>query len=344
MSDRQKPGRSVWLALVASLGGLAVALLLVEGVVRLLFDEPVQPRYVIDAGYGVRANQPHVNTRHYVPGDYEVAISTNAAGMRGQREYPVERVPGKRRVLMLGDSFVFGYGVNDDEVVSAVLEDLLNARVPGSTEVINLAVSGFGQAEELVTWEHRGEAYRPDVVVLFYFENDIGNNAISGLYEPGADGLPVRTGASFLPGSNLQERMFAFPPTRWLFEHSEAWNLIRNRLSSLVQRSLLSQQGLQSYSDGTSDAVELTRALLRGLVGEVRAAGARPVLVIIPDNRKLTSNLPFTAEELAELGVTVVDGRGFLTREDYYGRDLHWRASGHRKAAEQLATVLDALP
>jgi lysophospholipase L1-like esterase len=344
MSDRQKPGRSVSLALVASLGGVVVALLLVEGVARLLFDEAVQPRYVIDPGYGVRANQPNVRTRHYVPGDYDVAISTNSAGMRGLREYPVERVPGKRRILVLGDSFTFGYGVNDDEVVSAVLEDLLNERASASAEVLNLAVSGFGQAEELVTWENRGKAYRPDVVVLFYFENDIGNNAVSGLYQTGPDGLPVRTGASFLPGSSLQERLFDFPPTRWLFEHSEAWNLVRNRLSSLVQRSLLRQHGLESYSDGGSDAVELTRALLRGLVADIRAAGARPVLVVIPDSRKLDSNLPLTVEELTALGVTVVDGRGFLTREDYYARDSHWRPSGHRKAAERLAAVIDAQP
>jgi lysophospholipase L1-like esterase len=344
MRDRQKPSRSVRLALVASLGGLAVALLLVEGLVRLAFDEAVQPRYVIDPGYGVRANQPNVRTRHYVPGDYDVAISTNSAGMRGPREYPVERVPGKRRILVLGDSFTFGYGVNDDEVVSAVLEDLLNERASASAEVLNLAVSGFGQAEELVTWENRGKAYRPDVVVLFYFENDIGNNAVSRLYQPGPDGLPVRTGADFLPGSSLQERLFAFPPTRWLFEHSEAWNLVRNRLSSLVQRSLLRQQGLESYSDGSSDAVELTRALLRGLVADIRAAGARPVLFVIPDSRRLDSNLPLTERELTALGVTVVDGRGFLTREDYYARDSHWRPSGHRKAAEQLAAVIDAQP
>jgi lysophospholipase L1-like esterase len=152
--------------------------------------------------------------------------------MRGQKEYPVERVPGTRRILILGDSFAFGYGVNDADVVSAVLEDLLNQRVPGSTEVINLAVSGFGQAEELVTWNAKARAYRPDIVVLFYFDNDIGNKAVSELYSLAPGGTLVATGKSYLPGSNLQERLFAFPPTRWLFEHSQAWNLVRNRLSS----------------------------------------------------------------------------------------------------------------
>ena len=291
--------RSFFYSAIAVLVGLAVALLLVEGVVRVLFDEPVQPRYVINPGYGVRANQPNVRTRHYVPGDYEVRISTNSAGMRGQREYPVERVAGKRRILMLGDSFTFGYGVNDQEVVSAVLEDLLNARSPGSAEVINLAVSGFGQAEELVTWQNRASAYRPDIVVLFYFDNDIGNNAVSNLFQLDASGAVQRVGGEYLPGSDLQERMFAFAPTRWLFEHSEAWNLIRNRLSSLVQHRLLSHEGLSTFDDTTTDATELTRALFRELFAQIRAAGARPVLVVIPNGRGMTANFSMAAEELA---------------------------------------------
>src|SRR5262249_25444913 len=147
-------------------------------------------RYVIDPGYGVRANQPNVHTHHHAPGEYDVAITTNSAGMRGSRDYPVERVADKRRILVLGDSFAFGYGVGDDQVVSAVLEKSLNERGAGKFEVLNLAVSGFGQAEELITWQARGAAYHPDVVAIFYFDNDIGNNAVSGLFEVGADGVP----------------------------------------------------------------------------------------------------------------------------------------------------------
>lgn len=77
--------------------GLALTLLLVEGLVTLFFDEPVQPRYVHDGGYGVRANQPGISTVHYVPGDYEVAINTNSASMRGKKKYAVRKPDGTRR-------------------------------------------------------------------------------------------------------------------------------------------------------------------------------------------------------------------------------------------------------
>lgn len=339
MSARSAAG-----SVLATLIGLAVALLLLEGLVRLFFDEPVQPRFVVDGGYGVRANKAHVDTRHYVPGDYDVRITTNASGMRGQEDYPVERVPGKRRILLLGDSFPFGYGVEDNQAVSAVLEELLNAHAPGGYEVLNLAVAGFGQAEELVTWQARGRTYQPDVVVLFYFENDIGNNAVSKLYRINADGHLERTGADFLPGTNLQDSMLSIAPLRWLFEHSEAWNMIRNRLSSIVQKRLMKQQGLEGYDDASPEALALTRALLAELVGQIRQTGAQVVFVVIPNKRGMQSGFPLTPQEVAALGARLVDGRDYLSPDDYYKRDNHWKPSGHRKTAEQLADVVRAGP
>lgn len=331
-------------AVLATLIGVGIAAFLLEAAVRLLFDEPVQPRFVIDSGYGVRWNESNVDTRHYVPGDYDVRITTNSAGMRGPREYPVERVPGTRRVALLGDSFVFGYGVEDDEVVSAVLERRLNASAPPGTtyEVLNFAVSGSGQAEQLLTWRHRAAAYRPDVVVLFYFSNDIGNNIVSGLFETATGGgaQVVQVGREFLPGSRLQEAMFSITPIRWLFENSEAWNLIRNRLSSIVQRRMIGKRGMDSYDAVTPEAIVLTSALLAQMIGEIRASGAEAVVVNIPDRYRMTSNLPLAAGEIEQLGARYVDGLGFLERADYYKRDSHWRPVGHAKTVAELLPLL----
>lgn len=351
MSDAASRLRRGFTAVAATLLGLVAALLLAEGLTRIFFDEAVQPRFVMDAGYGVRANTPNVVTRHYVPGDYEVRITTNSAGMRGQREYPVARVPGTRRILMLGDSFPFGYGVEDQDVVSAVLETLLNAggtpdaAAAGGYEVINLSVAGFGQAEELVTWEKRARDYRPDVVVLFYFDNDIGNNAVAGLYAVAADGTLARTGRSFLPGTNFQDYLMGFAPTRWLFEHSEAWNLIRHRLSSLIQQSLIRDQGFSGYDDTTPKAIALTRALLRQLATDISRAGARVVFVLVPNSRtNMSCSFPLTPAEVQALGASLVDGREYLSVDDSYAQDLHWRPSGHRKTAERLAALIRAAP
>lgn len=48
-------------------------------------------------------------------------IFTNALGMRG-RELPLTKRAGGFRIVMLGDSYTFGYGVGEEETSSALLE------------------------------------------------------------------------------------------------------------------------------------------------------------------------------------------------------------------------------
>jgi hypothetical protein len=337
MTQKQSRLRRFTSAAIAMLIGTAVALLAVEMIVRIMYDEAVQPRFVIDSGHGVRMNQPNLETRHYVPTDYDIRITTNSAGMRGQREYAIERTPGTRRILILGDSFTFGYGVEDDEVVSAVLEDRLNAAGDGYRyEVPNLSVSGFGQAEELVTYREMGRPYDPDIVAIFYFENDPGNNAVANLFEINDDGTVTRTQTDYLPAVSLRTKLYAIPPIRWLFENSEAWNLVRNKLSWIVQKELLKKEGLKTF-DATKNtrAKDLTRALLRQFALDIQSDDAVPMLVLIP-GRRITSNVPFDNEELEAMGYVVVDGRDFLNVRDYFKVDAHWRPSGHAKAVEHM--------
>jgi hypothetical protein len=338
MVVNSKPKRRLMNATLVLLG-LAVALLFMEGVVRLFFSEPIVPRFVVDSGFGVRANQPDVVTRHSVPGVYDVQVTTNHAGMRGKREYAIRQPAGVIRVALEGDSFIFGHGVNDEDVVSVILEDALNAEGQGKWEVLNFGVSGFGQSEELVTYENLIRGYSPHAVVLFYFDNDIGNNAVSGLYRLGPDGRLERAGREYLPGVGASEALHSFGPTRWLLVHSRASNLIRNRLSALVHNTLLKQRGLRDYSTSTPKSAALTRALILEHIRILRKDGLIPIIFVIP-NPSLQSNFPFTKDEIARSGALYVDGRSFLDRGDYHHKDLHWNSSGHKKAAMALAKEL----
>jgi len=334
--------RRYLLVFASLLIGFGCAALLTEGIVRVFFAERIAPRFVIDPGYGVRANQPNVVRTHSVPGDYTTTNSTNSAGMRGTREYTVRKNQNIERILMLGDSFIFGLGVEDDEVVSAVLEDILNAESNNGVtfEVINLAVSGFGQAEELVTYRERGRNYQPDIVVLYYFDNDVGNNAVSKLFEVTEDGILLRTGNIYLPGVKFRELLYSIAPIRWLFTHSQAWNLIRNRLSYLVQHSKLREQGLKSFSDVQVKSITLTKALIYQLIVDIRADDAKPIIVVIPNKNAMSSNFPLERRAVMNAGAELIDGRNYLVKENYYSRDGHWNASGHRKTAEILAQMI----
>ena len=322
---------------------LALSLLGSEMLVRAFAREPILPRFVYDAGYGVRDNMRGVQTRHSSPGDYTVGITTNTSGMRNAgRDYLVARTSGVGRIALLGDSFVFGFGVEDEEVVSARLEDLLNGGGRRCCEVLNFGVPGFGQAEELLTYWNKVRSFAPDAVVVFYFENDLGNNEVADLFTVDDVGRLTPSGRTYLPGVDMRERLYAFPPTRWLFEHSQLWNLVRNRLSLLVQRSLLASHAMNTFVTPSEHAVALTRALLLRFVADLRRDGVLPIVFVIP-TRDLASNFPMTRQEVLDVGADLVDGRGFLTRQDYFVRDTHWRPSGHEKAARALTARLSGL-
>ena len=94
-------------------------------------------------------------------------------------ERPFAKPPGVRRVVVLGDSYAAGLQVPLEATFPRRLEELLNASGPTPWEVVSLAVTGYGTAQERIALELHGLAFDPDVVVLQIFTNDVCNNSIA---------------------------------------------------------------------------------------------------------------------------------------------------------------------
>ncbi|MCC6793485.1 MAG: hypothetical protein IT366_00085 [Candidatus Hydrogenedentes bacterium] len=105
---------------------------------------------------------------------YSVNISRQ--GLRDREFGPKE--DGEIRVLLLGDSFTFGWGLEIDQTIGRQLETMLNAS--GSAKrftVINAGVDGYGPWQERIRLHKIGLALEPDIVVLQLFPgNDINNS------------------------------------------------------------------------------------------------------------------------------------------------------------------------
>ncbi len=98
-------------------------------------------------------------------------VAINAKGFRGI-DYKVEKEVGTKRILGLGDSQMFGWGVGDEETYLSVLSDRLNEQSEFSWEVINTAVPGYNSIMELETLKEKGLQYKPDYVILGFVGND----------------------------------------------------------------------------------------------------------------------------------------------------------------------------
>ena len=101
---------------------------------------------------------------------YGADIRTDSVGFR-DRDYPVARVPGKKRIMLLGDSFTLGWGVALDSTYSKQLERLLN-HSGQPTEVINTGVGNTNTVMELEQFKEIGLRFKPDMVILMYYIND----------------------------------------------------------------------------------------------------------------------------------------------------------------------------
>ena len=101
---------------------------------------------------------------------YGADIQTDSVGFR-DRDYPVARVPGTKRIMLLGDSFTLGWGVALDSTYSKQLEKLLNDSGQ-RTEVINTGVGNTNTVMELEQFKELGLRFKPDMVILMYFIND----------------------------------------------------------------------------------------------------------------------------------------------------------------------------
>jgi len=329
------------------IGGLIVAASFIcivgEAALRLFSPQKILPRYVTDSGFGVKVHWPNLIT-HHSTGEYRIEIRTNSLGMRSDRDYSFAKPPGTYRIVGVGDSFTIGYEVEvEDCYLSRVEQTLRDAGKP--VEVLNLGVSGFGTAEELIMLRERGFKFEPDAVIVGYFDNDIGDNTRSQLFELGDGGALTRRNASYLPAVKAQDFLFSFAAYRFLAENSHLMCFVREQASEIVQKRMRKKSAaVQSLTN--DDEVRLTAAMLDEVKRECDARGVRLYVLVIPspDN---TSNFPQAF--LENVGpANIVDMRplqanAMSSQVLYWQRsDGHWNPAGHKMAAEELSRRISA--
>lgn len=101
-----------------------------------------------------------------------VPVRISSLGLR-DREFTRQPIPGVKRVMMLGDSVTFGWGVRDEDTPSKLLESALNKNAPRPAyEVINTGVGNYNTVMEVEWFFDHGRQLKPEIVVLNYFIND----------------------------------------------------------------------------------------------------------------------------------------------------------------------------
>ncbi len=109
--------------------------------------------------------KPKIGKCHLVNPEFDTMLTFNQEG----RVTPGE-VSKAGAIAVVGDSHAMGWGVNDSETFSAVLQRELGRRV------YNLAVASYGTRRELLRLEASGLLNKVDTIVIQYCDNDLSEN------------------------------------------------------------------------------------------------------------------------------------------------------------------------
>lgn len=263
-----------------------------------------------------------------------VTYTVNEDGFRG-RPVAIPKPAGTRRVLFLGDSFTFGWGVNDDETFCVRLETLLNDSKTDAAvwECVNLGASGYNTIQERILFEESVDRFNPDVVALVYYRNDT---------EPNLDSKS---------NPALQYRHARF----WLWE--EAKIRLNNRLGRdfFEVRKLIYTNPLESFRRRGVKWRE-SKAAHAGIARGCRERGIPFLTVIQPAfdiNQPFDPGFPYRPihEEVArwcrEQNAHCVDLLDHFEPDDNVRLgirgDGHTNADGHREIARILEPVIREL-
>ncbi len=357
------------LVVVSTLIGLAIAETALRLFGRDLAGEPITSnqylfyRYDPVLGWSNRPGATGVFKRR----EFSYDVKINRFGLRG-RETTREKPAHVKRIAVLGDSFTWGIGANDNQLYTAQLEQAL----PG-TEVLNFGISGYGPVQYHLLTE-KVLSFAPDVVVIgFCLGNDFIDNVLwqrYRYYKPyatldergglGIEGYPIPNVKRFpsrYDGGVLQtlhQNSYVF---RLLDRHTLG---LIGRLENFGQKGL-SLSGRQREFYATPDdpevqkAVAINAALMKAMADAYGARGIRVVVLAIPTGcefgvcfPELKSDPMVTLKLLRQSlkglsNVTLVDPTKQLSLAiDYWKYDGHWRPIGHRKVAQRLLPAIRA--
>jgi hypothetical protein len=311
-------------------------------------------------------------------GAYVIRDTINEQGLRDV-PHPARKLPATKRVLVLGDSFMYGDGVEMEESMPRRLASLM----PG-VEFINAGVRAWNLDQEYLYYKARGRAWQPDLVLLAFFINDLIRDRAYDVVE-GPDGLPIE----YHRNADALARDLRDAPggvrgtlSSWLRSHSVLYVLVRSRLDDLARHGLRGSTAgagrrppeipylpvFRAREPGAPVPPEWTRAygVLDELKRIVSADGARLAVLIVPAPWQTSEEAwrgwlgwlelepaLYSRRAPAEMArawcdrsatpcLDLIDSFDGRDREELYlAQDFHWTGRGHQIAAEAVRRWLE---
>lgn len=217
--------------LILVVSSIMVFLLLAELTVRLS-----EPREIMR--YFFMTNDELLDHRFVPHGrgffkttEFRTEYVINSLGLR-DREFSVNKPDSVVRILMLGDSFTEGNGVNSNQTFSKRLEKMLNtAGLPFGCEVINAGVGSYSPLPEYLYLKNFGLQLQPDIVILNFDLSDVYDDiqyTARAKFDDRGVPIGITPQRETVSSSWIVRRLVGIK--NFFKEHTQLYNFIRIRL------------------------------------------------------------------------------------------------------------------
>ena len=270
--------------------------------------------------------------------DFSVAVRINKEGLR-DREYSFIRNE-KKRMLILGDSFGWGFGVEEDDRFSEIIE-----KSNAHWEIINASVSGYGTDQEYIYLKDRGINFHPDVVLVLFNVSDFTNNTQKEQYWYNKPYFVLENNNLVLrnipvPKPIIKKRIqcYLYGRTYLGVCIQKAKQILSNSISQRrknIQKSIDSEK-----SNENQYTYEMTKTLIIAMNRFCSDQNIKFVLVSTPmDSASVSFFEKMACSE--NISYLKLDSYHSLSNDDtHFKHDGHWNRLGNKIAAEAINDFL----
>lgn len=178
-------------------------LFLFEVFLRQTTNEPENLAKLRSSSVFLLENKPYAKFLYASdPDKIKVEIVMNSDGFRDY-EFTKEKDPGVYRIAVLGDSFEEALQVEIVDTWQKVLSRKLTGQLGKVVEVYNFGVSGYGTDQEYLVLREKVFAFKPDMVILAFTSNDVGDTYKNQLVVLNGDGVYLKKPNDRLSGNLL---------------------------------------------------------------------------------------------------------------------------------------------
>ena len=285
--------------LILVIASIFISVLFLEIIFRtfmpqLTYNTAIQssPRIYQKSSYMPWTLKPNSTDIHIAPyGDFNVTVSINSYGLR---DYERSVDKNAKRVLVMGDSMTYGYGVEMNESYPKQLEKLLKRS--GNYQVFN---SGFANSYSVDNYylylkNYGLEKFQPDVIVLgFFVYNDISDISLNK-WTVDENKLPIKIESNYY-SVDEQSRLRSAKRTLPILKNSAVKNiydflLANSHLFVFVKTTIASRVAISSsnrvfdinYNEKLEEDWNSNKKLLLAINLLTKENNIKFIIVVIP--------------------------------------------------------------